>query len=368
MRKAVEARYAALFGVGGIGTGVFYALDGDQTLGRSESRSGRKLDVRDYCKLHILCHYFAVLTGAGLAEEDVKVVPIGKVGGDEAGLRLRQELAQAGADLSYVDVVPGKPTLSSVCFQYPDGAGCNITACNSAAELLSTGDIDRCEKTLARYGSRAIAVAAPEVAMQNRTHLLALATRHHALRAASLTRAEVAVAREEGLLESIDLLALNDEEAEVLAGMPLDPDDPDAFLRSCIERLLEIQPAIRVVISAGKHGAFGWDQGQWMRSRAPRAEVASTAGAGDALLAGVLAGLAAGMPFLKAEAGPERVSLASALDLGVLLGSFSVQSPHSIHPDADAGRLFDFGLAAGLPEAELEEWLVPRAEGGAAIN
>ena len=45
-----------MIGVGGIGSGVFFALDGNHTLGREESRGGRFLDRRDYCKLHIVSH------------------------------------------------------------------------------------------------------------------------------------------------------------------------------------------------------------------------------------------------------------------------------------------------------------------------
>ena len=56
--------YNRLVGIGGIGTGIFFALEGDHTLGRNESRAGRLLDVRDYCKLHIVIHYVAKLLGA----------------------------------------------------------------------------------------------------------------------------------------------------------------------------------------------------------------------------------------------------------------------------------------------------------------
>jgi len=56
--------YRRIVGVGGIGTGLFFALEGAHDLGRDESRPARLLDVRDYCKLHIVAHYAAVLLGA----------------------------------------------------------------------------------------------------------------------------------------------------------------------------------------------------------------------------------------------------------------------------------------------------------------
>ncbi|HKT69754.1 MAG TPA: hypothetical protein VJP83_09970, partial [Terriglobales bacterium] len=70
--------YRRLIGIGGIGSGIFFALDGNHTLGREESRFGRLLDIRDYCKLHIISHYVARLLGAGPGGA-FRVIPIGKV-------------------------------------------------------------------------------------------------------------------------------------------------------------------------------------------------------------------------------------------------------------------------------------------------
>ena len=72
-------RYRAMIGVGGIGSGTFFALTGNATLGREESRGGRFLDRRDYCKLHIICHYVRALLGP-----EFPTIPIGKVGDDES--------------------------------------------------------------------------------------------------------------------------------------------------------------------------------------------------------------------------------------------------------------------------------------------
>ena len=75
-------RHAALIGTGGIGSGMFFALHGNHTLGREESRSGYILDRQDYCKLHIVAHYVSALLGPAFP-----VIPIGKVGDDEPGRR-----------------------------------------------------------------------------------------------------------------------------------------------------------------------------------------------------------------------------------------------------------------------------------------
>ena len=113
------ASYQQLVGVGGLGTGIFFALEGEHALGRSESRPGRLLDVRDYCKLQIVSHYVAKLLG----NYSFRVFPIGKIGNDAAGQFVLKELADAGIDTRFVQRVTGRPTLFSVCFQYPDGTG-----------------------------------------------------------------------------------------------------------------------------------------------------------------------------------------------------------------------------------------------------
>ena len=56
LRIGENSPFNQLIGVGGLGTGIFFELEGDHTLGRNESRPGRLLDVKDYCKLHIVIH------------------------------------------------------------------------------------------------------------------------------------------------------------------------------------------------------------------------------------------------------------------------------------------------------------------------
>ena len=62
-----KSPFKAMIGVGGIGSGRFFKLNGNHTLGREESRSGQFLDTQDYCKLHIISHYVKVLLGKDFA-------------------------------------------------------------------------------------------------------------------------------------------------------------------------------------------------------------------------------------------------------------------------------------------------------------
>ena len=172
LRIDQNSPYGQLVGVGGLGTGMFFELEGDHTLGRNESRSGRLLDVRDYCKLHIVMHYVAKLLGARPSGLPFHVVPIGNVGDDLAGQYVIEQMADVGIDASHVRAIPATPTLFSVCFQYPDGAGGNITTSNSAAGALSRSDIDKIAELLTRGAKHVIALAVPEVRLDVRQYFL----------------------------------------------------------------------------------------------------------------------------------------------------------------------------------------------------
>ncbi len=196
-----------------------------------------------------------------------------------------------------------------------------------------------------------------------RRHLLRRATERGALRVASLTTAEIEEARETGFLSLVDLLALNEDEAAALAGAPFPDGPPEPFLL----RLVRCRRAagVRLVVTAGARGAFAFDGTGWTHAPALPVTVVSTAGAGDALLGGVLAGLAAGLPF--APAGSPRASLAgrplsSALDLGALVAAFKVTSPHTIPPDLSLDALLAFAREHGVAFGEDLRRLLPDDE------
>jgi sugar/nucleoside kinase (ribokinase family) len=336
--------YQQLVGVGGLGTGILFSLEGNHTLGRNESRPGSLLAVRDYCKLHIVSHYVAKLLGS----QHFRVIPVGKVGDDAAGKFVLNELVAVGMETRFVQTVAESPTLFSVCFQYPDGTGGNITTNNSAAEQLCARDLKPVEDLFSN--SSTIALAVPEVPLQVRRQFLEMATRAGAFRAASFVSAEIATARREGFLERLDLLALNESEAAELIGKPSNSEQAD-FVEECVRFLSSCYASLRMVVSAGKNGAYAVTHEQWNYCPAPAVEIASTAGAGDCLLGGILAALARGIPLL--DSCPPRRTIterpfATALEFGVLLASYKVTSPHTIHPEASWAALLRFAQEKGI--------------------
>ena len=237
-------RYRALIGTGGIGSGIFFALDGNHTLGREESRSGHFLDRRDYCKLHIVSHYVRRLLGS-----DFPVIPLGMVGADDVGERLLGEMMEVGLDIRYVGRAEGRGTLYALCLIYPDGSGGNVTENDSACAAVDAGWINRAENEFARFAGAGIALALPEVPLGARQKLLALGKAHGFLRVASFTTAELVELA--GRLDEIDLLALNLDEAAALAGVS-EGSEPEPVVRAALAKL---SPDMWLTVTAGARGA-----------------------------------------------------------------------------------------------------------------
>ena len=312
------ARYHALIGVGGIGSGMFFALNGSHTLGREESRSGHFLDRRDYCKLHIIAHYVKTLLGP-----EFHTIPVGKVGGDDTGHHLIAHMQATGMDMRYVQTCPDAPTLVGICLIYPDGSGGNLTPDNSACTKVDPAFVAQAEPEFAAFQGQGIALAAPEVSLAAREKLLELGTTYGFLRVASFVSGEIDAALTAGLLAKIDLLALNLDEAAMAAGIPVQDQPPASIVQIVVDQIRARYPHLLLSITAGKQGSWIWDRTSLGYAPALDVPVVNTAGAGDAHIAGLIAGLTAGL------------SLSEAHQLAVLVAALSVTSPHTICEEID---------------------------------
>lgn len=327
-----QYRYQALLGVGGIGVGRVFALNGNHTLGREESRAGHFLPNRDYCKLHIIAHYVKTLLGSRFA-----VIPIGKVGNDAMGRQLLVEMNQAGLDTRYVELCEDAPTMHSICFVYPDGTGGNLTTDDSACTFVDAAYIAAAKTEFAKYMGSGIALAAPEVSLESRQKLLQLGTAHRFYRVASFLSAEVQTALLKGMLNEVDLLALNIDEAAAAVGLVAGSSLPESLATAAVEKLSQINPTMRISITAGRKGSWAWEGTSLNYGPAFEVKAVSTAGAGDAHLAGMIAGLTAGLAIRHAQ------------ELALLTAAMSVTSPHTIHPELKRETLLAFADELGAP-------------------
>lgn len=342
-------RFTHVIGVGGIGTGILIELKGNETLARTESRMGYLLDARDYCKLHIVEHYIAALLAPKEDESRSCVLAIGNVGNDARGLKLLQEMSEIGINTRHVQIEGECETLFSVSFLYPDKSGGNITVANSAANALTEEQIESCRPDLASAGERGIALCLPEVPLKARSKFLSIATECGNYRVASFSAGEIENAYRLKMLSHVDLLAINLEEAAALARKNTNVENPGDVLSECERVAQDANPHIRISVSAGGEGVHVFDGKQWRHRAALRAKVVSTAGAGDALLAGIVAGLVRGLPLIDDARCP-----ATAIDLGLLAASYSITSPHSIHPAFNMQALKEFARTASM-ESHTEE-------------
>jgi ribokinase len=196
--------------------------------------------------------------------------------------------------------------------------------------------IDQVEPEFARWAGHGIALAAPEVPLEGRQRLLQLATDYRFLRAASFSSAEMVPAARLGLFALTDLLSLNLDEAAALSGWDIAAHPSEEIAEVAARQLLDLNPVLKLAITAGKDGSWAWDGDQCHHQPAIPVQVASSAGAGDAFLAGLIVGTVGGSTWFQAQ---ELASLAAA---------FSVTSPHTIHPGLERDALRELALRSGI--------------------
>lgn len=318
--------YRTVIGTGGIGTGIFFRLRENRALGRNESRGAELTNAKDYCKQHIVLYYVSMLLSPG-----VQVIPVGKVGADETGARMKRLMERAGMNIEYVDTSLDAPTMVSICLQYPDKCGCNVTADNSACSEVTSEYILHCAHQL-DIDRHTMVVALPEVPLEARVTLLRYGKERHAFTTASLTVSEAEAFIKMDGLKYCDLLALNEEETAAVAGVQAIRSVEDGL--TAARRLVRRYPWLKLWITLGKLGSMTADRdGIRVYPALSGVDVINTGGAGDASLGGVIAGLCMGLPFHGTmENGFKSGDLCdSAAALGVLLGGLSVESADSIN-------------------------------------
>jgi ribokinase len=324
-------RYHAMIATGGIGAGSLFLLTGNHTLGREESRGGKYLDARDYCKLHIIAHYVKILCG-----DHFPVFPIGKIGDDDVGRRIYREMQQAGLNMDHVHTSAGDKTLFGFCFLYPDGAGGNLTTEESACTKVDAAFIGLATPLFSHYAGKFIALAAPEVPLDARSQLLELTRKFKGYTVASFTSGEMKEARESGMLRLVNLLAMNIDEAAAFSGLNAHEKTPTEIVEKTLQELEVINPSMLVSVTAGKNGSWSWDGTRLTHVGVAPVQVKSSAGAGDAHISGIISGLVAGLTLPQAQL------------LGTLAGGFSVTSQHTIHPEMSKNNLKNLALQSKL--------------------
>ena len=204
-------KYDWIAGVGGIGRGEVFRLIGNHTLGREESRSAVLTDFKDYCKAHIILSYPAKLVG-----QDIPVYILGKVGNDERGQGLIEEMNSINLNTEFIGR-SDKPTMYSVCFLYEDGNGGNITTCNDACSDVDFEFLKQSIDTIIeRHGNKGLLLGAPEVTLKERMKLLSYAKSKGVKTFASVLTCEAEEFIDNNYIDCLDFLSVNSDEIEAL--------------------------------------------------------------------------------------------------------------------------------------------------------
>jgi sugar/nucleoside kinase (ribokinase family) len=146
-----------------------------------------------------------------------------------------------------------------------------------------------------------------------------MASAYSLFRVASFTSGEIREMGVSPVYDKVDLLALNLEELRQLVGLDVESRGQELKPAHALEKVCERYPQLLLTVTDGGRGSWSCDGNRLCHQPSVSAEVASTAGAGDAFLAGVISGLTAGLTLNEAQ------------QLGTLTGALSVTSPHTIH-------------------------------------
>lgn len=341
-------RFNRIIGTGGIGSGIFFSFDREDPPGRNESYSAQLLPYKDYCKQHIILHYVAILLGA--RDNNFEVYPIGTVGNDDTGKSLVDYMKSVGMYTAHVQLTGDAATLFSVCYQYPDKSGGNITMANSASNLVSVTDIENFFRSDAPPENKSIVLSVPEVPLAPRIKLLEEGRKRNYLNVSSVLSAETVEFRKMGGFALTGLLSVNIDEAARIVSLNADENDHQQIIKLCIDELVKDNPRISILITLGSKGVYCYSDNQLVHYPAFKVNPISTAGAGDAFIAGTISGLCCG---LRLSEKTDDGNLNDAVQLGLLLAALTVTSADTIHAKADAEELQSFARSLNLPFSNL---------------
>jgi ribokinase len=228
-----------------------------------------------------------------------RVAMIGAVGEDAFAATALAGLAAAGVNLARVARV-GAAT--GVALIHVDGNGANCITVIAGANAHADGGIV----------PDALLCAGNTVLMQLEVPLPAvhtLAQRARAGGARVVLNAAPAQALPVALLELVDVLVVNEIEAEAIAATLAMPALPEAFAAAVHRRF-----GTAAVVTLGAQGAVGIAEGRLCRVPAPPIEVRDTTGAGDAFTGALASALDRGSDWPQALA--EGVAAGSLACLG----------------------------------------------------
>ena len=227
---------------------------------------------------------------------------VARVGDDRAGDARVKEIVAGGVNARSVEAVPGATTGVAFITVTPDGQN-SIVVAPGANGRLRPGDLS---EAAAAIGAASVLLVQLELSVETVERAVELAG------PGTCVVLNVSPARKlaPGLLARTDVLVANEVEAEGLCG--IDVVDREGARRAARE--VRAMGPRAVVITLGEGGAVAIGPEIEVDVRAPKVRVVDTTGAGDALVGGLAACLAAGK------------GLEEAVRFGVAVGSATTEA------------------------------------------
>jgi len=239
------------------------------------------------------------------------------VGDDVFGQALLAATGQAGVNVSAVSVWPGCSSASYLAWHGADG---DMLAAVNDMGLLDKLTPEVLQAQKGDWAQAQIMVLDCNLPPQTLAGLLQAPTQPVFVDAVSVVKCE----KLRPWLSSVQLLKVNQREAAVLSGLKV-----DTAAEACLAALaLHLAGVRQVVVSLGGVGVCWCDaDGQTGHRPARAVAVVNTSGAGDALLAGLVLGCAAGLP------------LAQAVQGAMACAEITLASPHANSPHLSLAAL-----------------------------
>ncbi len=258
-----------------------------------------------------------------LARLGVRVALATLVGDDESGRALVRQLATAGVDISPVTTQTAHRTAEYIAVL--DGAG-GLAFGLADMAIFDAFDVSKIDRLAANFASVSWVFADCNLSADVLSHLVQRA-RVSSFRLAVDPVSVVKAARLPADLTGIDLLVLNRDEAATILNRTCAPDEAS--------KVIHMRGAASVIITDGANGLLATDRNGIVNVSAHSVSVKDVTGAGDALIAAVLAGLIAG------------ATLGEAARMGAYAAALTVASSATVRDDLTFAMLWPKRQASG---------------------
>jgi ribokinase len=214
---------------------------------------------------------------------------VGRVGNDSFGDELLSNLVADGVAIDGVDRDPNEPTSAALILVEKGGENM-IAVARGASGVVGDADVARATRSLEE---RDVLLLQLEIPL---TAVAAAASRAKMAGARVILNAAPAARLEASLLSQLEVLVVNELEAEPLLGRPAaDPDQAAEAARAAVAL-----GARAAVVTLGAAGAVLAHGEAIHRMKAQRVQAVDATGAGDAFVGALAAALAAGAALVEA--------------------------------------------------------------------